>query len=95
MLGLSGQVTYGAIVHDFSDQALLENGWQRTKQLPSLDFPVGNVFKTLYRFNHNSYARTVDDRPVVIICSPYGDDEYLGHTVCLVIVCANYQTVYD
>jgi len=92
-MGTPGYVTYGAIVPEFSETFLLKNGWSKSEDLASLKLVPGTKFRNIYNFNHNLYSKTIDGRPVALICSPYGDSQYLGEVAYIVFVSSEYDVV--
>lgn len=93
-MGTPGHVTYGAIVPEFSERVLMNGGWLRIDSLSSVSINPGAKFKSIAKFNHNFYTRTINKKPVVLICSPYGDDKYLGEIAYLVFVSTEYNTIF-
>lgn len=93
--GTPGHVAYGAIVPEFQEDGLADMGWVKADSLADAQISPGTKFKVLSNYNHNLYVRNKRENGAVMICSPYGDDKYLGRVAYLVVVSAEYNAVVE
>ena len=93
IFGTPGKGTYGLIVPHFSEESLLKNGWEIKEESGELGFEPGKTFDTIAQFYTKRYVRKMQNRTAILICSPYGNQEYAGNNTYLVFISTDYDPV--